>query len=430
MTGTGPHPARHATDMPQTIFASPTHEAVLHPRDADTVVVSFAERKEPPPAGFSGEAMLAKTGHAFCCIRSLTNDWYVGADVPACLEAVARAIRPYRHVILYGFSMGSYGALIAAQALNADRLVLMAPVANIHPDKDRRWIADYETLIAGRTATDLAPRIPAKAMVICVYDPKGPDRRHVADLKKICSVQDILTPRAGHMVFRFLNNGGILGTVARMLFQPRVDAAKAQALILSSKRNNSYYIGELARSLSRHPMLRRMLLRYGVRRFPADLAMRLDYAGAIAEAGQHAEAAAMIRTAVAENPRTALSVPVIRALVEYARTGGSPDAVADLIAPYASDLPRAREVQLLYSRFLRHSGQFDKAFRAHESFMKGGPFSAQGFVERGLIFEELDLPSQAEASYRAALAEAPEFRRAAQHLAKLEQSQRSKSQKL
>lgn len=411
--------------MTQTIFASPTHEAVLHPRDADTVVVSFAERKEPPPAGFSGEAMLARTDHAFCCIRSLTNDWYVGVDFPDCLDAVARAIRPYRQVILYGFSMGSYGALIAAQALDADRLVLMAPVANIHPDKDRRWIADYEALIGGKSVADLAPRIPAKARLICVYDPKGPDRGHVADLKALYPVQGILTPRAGHMVFRFLNNGGILGTVTRMLFQPQVDVAKAQALILSSKRNNSYYIGELARSLSRHPMLRRMLLRYGLRRFPADPALRLDYAGAIAEAGQPAEAAAMIRASVTENPRIAVSVPVIRALVQYAQNGGGFDAVADLIAPYASDRPRAREVQLQYSRFLRHTGRFDEAFRAHESFMKGGPFSAQGFVERGLIFEEQGLPLEAEESYRAALAEAPDFRRAAQQLARLAKRRRA-----
>ncbi|SNR66423.1 hypothetical protein [Paracoccus sediminis] len=415
--------------MTQTIFASSAYEAVLHPRDADTVVVTFAERKEPPPAGFSGQVMLAKTDHAFCCIRSLANDWYVGADFPACLDAVARAVRPYRQVILYGFSMGSYGALIAAQALDADRLVLMAPVANIHPDKDRRWIADYEALIAGRSVADLAPAIPAGTEVICVYDPKGPDRRHVADLKRLCSVRDVLTPRAGHMVFTFLSNGGILGTVARMLFQPDVDVARAQALILSSKRNNSYYIAELARSLSRHPMLRRMLLRYGVRRFPADLALRLDYAGAIAESGQPAEAAAMIRAAVAEHPRTAVSVPVIRALGLYAEHGGGFDAVADLIAPYASDQPRAREVQLLYSRFLRHTGRFDQAFRAHEAFMKGGPFSAQGFVERGLIFEKLALPFLAETSYRAALAEAPDFRRAAQHLARLEQDHRAQKEK-
>ncbi len=405
--------------MKTTLFASPTHEAFVCHRKANTVVVSFAERKEPPPAGFSGEAMLAKSPHAFCCIRSLTNDWYVGGDFAACLDAVADAIRPYAHVILYGFSMGSYGALISAAALDADRLVLMAPVANIHPDKDRRWIADYQGLIGGRSAADLASRIPAKTRVICVYDPKGPDRGHVADLKVACPVQVILTPRAGHMVFRFLNNGGILGSVTRMLFEPQVDIAGVQALVRSSMRQNSYYIAELARAMSRHKLLRRLVLRYGLYRFPGDLPLRLDYAGAIAEAGRFDRAAAMIRAVVAEKPTAAVSVAVIRALAQYAEQGGSPNAVADLIAPYASDRPRSREIQLLYARFLRHTRQFDQAIRAHESFMKGGPFSAQGFFERGLIFEELGQPVQAEANYRAALAEAPDFRRAAQQLARI-----------
>ena len=409
--------------MKKTLFASPAYQAFVHHRDTDTVVVSFAERKEPPPAGFSGEGMLAKTDHAFCCIRSLTNDWYVGADFPACLDAVAAAIRHYSRVILYGFSMGSYGALISAARLDADRLVLMAPVANIHPDKDRRWIADYQALIGGKTVADLAPRIPQKTRLICVHDPKGPDRVHLADLKALYPVQEILTPRAGHKVFQFLNNGGILGSVTRMLLQPDADIDKAQALVSASKRNNSHYIGELARSLSRHPMLRRMLLRYGVRRFPGDLVLRLDYAGAIAETGRLAEAAMMIRAVVAEKPTAAVSVAVIRALAQYAQHGGGLDAVSDLVAPYATDRPRSREIQLLYARFLRHTKQFDQAFRAHEAFMKGGPFSAQGFVERGLIFEELGQPAQAETNYRAALAEAPDFRRAAQHLARLQRRQ-------
>lgn len=48
--------------------------------------------------------------------------------------------------------------------------------------------------------------------------------------------------------------------------------------------------------------------------------------------------------------------------------------------------------------------------------MQGGPFSAQGFFERGLIFEALELPYMAEASYRNALAEDKTFQRAAHRL--------------
>lgn len=402
--------------MKRTIFSSPLYQAFVVHRAAETVVVSFAERKEPAPADFAGETMLAGTEHAYCCIRSLTNDWYVAPQFDACLMAVAGELRAYRRVVLYGFSMGSYGALISARALAADRLVLMAPVANIHPDRDRRWIGDYQAHIRDRSPDSLAPRIRDGTELICVYDPKGPDRGHVEDLKRRWPVQEILTPRAGHMVLRFLNNGGILGSTAKALFDPVVDIARLQARVSGSKKHNSYYISELARSLSRHRLLKRLLLQYALRRFPEDATARLDYAGALAEEGQHAEAAELIRAVVARNPGAAISVPVIRALAHYAETGGSPDAVADLIAPYATAAPRPREAQLLYARFLRHSRRFDEAFRAHDAFMQGGPFSAQGFFERGLIFEALDLPYMAESSYRRALAEDKGFHRAAQRL--------------
>ena len=406
--------------MKKTIFSSPSHEAFVVHRAAETVVVSFAERKEPVPANFSGEAMLAKTEHAYCCIRSLVNDWYVGPGYDACLEAVREELQTYQRVILYGFSMGSYGALISAKALNADRVVVMAPIANIHPQKDRRWIADYEEHIKEKAAADLSPKIPDNTEIICVYDPKGPDRGHVADLRALYPVQEIMTPRAGHMVFRFLNNGGILGSTTRALFETRVDIGQIQSQVIASKKNNSYYIGELARALTRHKFLKKILLRYAVRKFPKDLTIRLDYAGTLAEAGNTAQAAELIRTVVTENKNIALSVPVIRALVQYAENGGNREAVADLIVPYAAETPRAREAQLLYSRFLRHTKSFDDAFRAHEAFMKGGPFSAQGFFERGLIFEEVNLPYMAETSYRQALAEDQSFLRAAQRLRLLE----------
>jgi len=216
------------------------------------------------------------------------------------------------------------------------------------------------------------------------------------------------------MVLRFLNNGGILGSTAKALFDPVVDIARLQARLTASKKHNSCYISELAHTLSRHRLLKKLLLQYALRRFPEDATARLDYAGALAEEGQHAEAAELIRAAVARNPGAAARVPVIRALAQYAEAGGSPDAVADLIARHATAAP-ARGAAALY-RFLRHSRRVDEAFRAHDTFMQGGPFSAQGFFERGLIFEALDLPYMAETSYRRALAEDKGFHRAKRRL--------------
>lgn len=115
-----------------------------------------------------------------------------------------------------------------------------------------------------------------------------------------------------------------------------------------------------------------------------------------------------------------MGVPVTRALVRYAEAGGSDSDVADLVAVYETPRGRSREVQLLYSRYLRHVKRYDDAFRAHDFFMKGGPFSSQGYFERGLIFEELRLPYMAKECYRNAIAEDASFSRAKIRLNQLE----------
>lgn len=393
------------------VYSSDTYDAFALHKKSDTIIVSFAEREEPAPAGFSGEVMLEETGFSYCCVRSLQNDWYVHADFQLCLRELKAQTESYARVILYGFSMGSYGALMSAQDLGANRVIAMAPIANIHPEIDKRWIADYTDLIAGRSIQSLRPTIPVGTEVICVYDNKGPDAKHVVSLAEAHSVILLNTPRAGHMVLQFLNGAGILGDVARALMQEDIAMTDLQRKIMQSRRSNANYISELSKALTRHKSLQYRLLQYAIRRMPDDIALKLDFAGVTAERGQLEEAASIIRTAVTTSGKP-LSVPVIRALVKYAENGGRDADVADLIAPYNSSRARSREIQLLYSRYLRHVGRFDDAFRAHDMFMKGGPFSSQGFFERGLIFETLGLHYMANISYCSALKEDQTFHRA------------------
>ncbi|UTH46250.1 hypothetical protein [Loktanella salsilacus] len=407
--------------MRQNIYQSDIYEAFAVHKTSETIVVSFAERKEPAPAGFSGEAMLEKTGYAYCCVRAMQNDWYVHTDFQLCLQQLKKVTAHYSRIVLYGFSMGSYGALMAARDLKAQRVIAMAPIANIHPDIDKRWISDYAELITGRSAHDLRPDLPETTEIICVYDDKGPDLKHVEDLKRTHPVVPLITPKAGHMVFQFLNGAGILGSFTRALMQENVSRSELQNQIARTRKTNAHYISALSKSLSHHKTLRYRLLQYAVRQMPDDTTLKLNFAEVTAERGQLAEAAETIRSAVVASGRP-LSVPVIRALVQYAESGGSDTAIADLIAPYDSALPRSREIQLLYSRYLRHIGRLDDAFRAHEKFMKGGPFSSQGFFERGLIFEQLGLLFMAEKSYQSALHEDQTFHRARHQLARIKRS--------
>lgn len=405
--------------MKQTIYTTDNYEAFVVHKPSDTIVVSFAERKEPKPANFSGQPMLEKTGYSYCCVRSFENDWYIQKEFSKCLQRISEETSKYKRVILYGFSMGSYGALRSARELRASRVIVMAPIANIHPNWDKRWIPDYGHLIDGRNEASLDPEIRDGTEIFVVYDKKGPDVRHAKKLSAEQHTHVLNVDRAGHMIFQMLNGSGILGSVARSLMQPNVNLSSIQTLINKSKKNNAYYISELSRALDRHKKLRFILLKYAVIKFPNDDTLKLDLAGATAEAGNVIAAANMIRSIV-RRTRSPMGVPVTRALVRYAEAGGSDSDVADLVAVYETPRGRSREVQLLYSRYLRHVKRYDDAFRAHDFFMKGGPFSSQGYFERGLIFEELRLPYMAKECYRNAIAEDASFSRAKIRLNQLE----------
>lgn len=406
--------------MKETIYCTSRYEAYVNHVESNTIVVSFSERKEPKPANFSGEAMLYKAGFSYCCIRSLENDWYIHNEFESCLQAIKAETDKYNNVILYGFSMGSYGALRSAKYLCANRVIVMAPISNIHPECDKRWISDYSHLLNGRSEEALKPDFLPETDIFIVFDRNGPDVRHVEYISTHKKLRTINVERAGHMVFQMLNSSGILGKVARGLMQKNVDVDSIQNLINKSKKHSPKYISELSKALDKHKKLRFKLLNYAVSKFPEDNTLKLDLAGSTAEFGDVLGAANIIRSVVLRTG-SAMSVPVIRALVRYAESGGGDFEVSDLVSVYESSQGRSREVQLLYSRYLRHVKRYDDAFRAHEFFMKGGPFSSQGFFERGLIFEELKLPYMAKKCYYKALEEDKTFSRAKVRIKKLEE---------
>jgi lipoprotein NlpI len=101
--------------------------------------------------------------------------------------------------------------------------------------------------------------------------------------------------------------------------------------------------------------------------------------------------------------------------------------VQDIVAVLRSDKPRSREVQLWFSRYLRYVNDYDAAFRSHEAYMRGDDFHAHAHIERGLIFEKLNLPSLAEKEFIEAYQLAPNFATAkAMHAVALERQARRK----
>lgn len=398
-----------------TLFASDRYEAIFVDKSSSKILISFAERKEPAPASFFAKRLIDKEKCSAIYIRSLINDWYLGFDINDCIDIVSNIVShgKFKDVIIYGFSMGSYGAVRFAKKLGATRILIGGPIWNVHPSIDRRWLGDYAHLIEGKDASDLAPDVDGcSAEAYVLFDPKGPDAHHAQAISNALPAKFIFAPGAGHMVMSYLQSAGVLSSVVRQLLGSKVNTDQINFEIRKSRKNNSQYVLDLIQKLHRRPLLNGLALSYAARMNPDDVNVLLALSESKSTKGDIDEACKIINHVATLHPDVKLSTPMGKAITKFAEFGGDPKTIDIVIAEFESERDRSREVQLWWSRFLRWSKRYDDAFRAHVRFMNGGAFDAHGHFERGLIFERLGLSYMAESSWRAALAAEPKYERA------------------
>ena len=390
---------------------------------SDTLVLTFAERKEPKPADFFGLGFCDKERLSWIAVRSLENDWYLGSEMEQVFDAIRAGLARigYGRLVMFGYSMGSFGVIRSANLFSPDRIILGGPVAQLDPAVERRWLSDYRHLLPSyETAT--AAILPWKAAfdTVVIFDPNSEDALHVSALEPIARVQKLEIPGAGHMVLTYLRSAGVLGTVMRMLLQPRIDLLAITALIHKARKGNRTYLLALAEQLARRPLLQQKVLDHAARVLPEDWEVLLARAAGMAGRGDVEAAAEIIRKVVNSYGPRCFGVALGKAAYAFAIAGGKPEQISGVVDLFSGPRPRSREVQLWHARFLRATGEYDAAFAAHEMFMTGDPFEAHAHVERGLILETFGLWRGARDCFRRAHQLAPRFQPAEQHLRRAE----------
>lgn len=418
MTDTFPFPpgAKPFHDGPHFQVAARDH-------GSDIVVVTFAERKEPAPADFFAIRFLEKEACSYVAVRSLRNEWYLGPEMEQVFAAIRLALEqiPHRKLILFGYSMGSFGVIRAANLFMPDRIIISGPVASLDPAVERRWLSDYRDLLPeyAACAADILPfRKPFET--IAFLDPGCEDAAHVDILERSADLRRLEIAGAGHLVLTYLRDSGVLGTVMRMLMRPEPDLSAMARLIRQARKTNRSYLLSLSARLGHRAVLQERVLNYAVRTLPEDMGILLARACLSAQQRNLGDARKAILDVVAKHGPRCFGVALGKAITAFATAGGDPAEIAVAVALFASERKRSREVQLWYSRFLRASGEFDAAFAAHESFMTGDTFEAHAHIERGHIFEHFELWHAARDSYRKACEYAPNFPPARQNLTRME----------
>lgn len=128
------------------------------------------------------------------------EDWHQHDEFFVAMQVCRAFFGPAPQLTAYGFSMGGYGALLGAQALDASRAIAVSPQSSIDPAVvrfEKRYAEQWAKMDGWRH--DLGAHVDDSRSYIVLVDPlHAPDKKHEARLPKPANYSRILLHGAGH----------------------------------------------------------------------------------------------------------------------------------------------------------------------------------------------------------------------------------------
>lgn len=269
----------------------------------------YADRRHrilywPAPSGQTGQRLLATFEHGrdgmrrfgppvwpklanrhdldVMAVQTARRDWYVSHRSAALAEALTQLTQGYADVMLSGFSMGAYAALLYSRAAHARRVLAVSPQYSIDPA-----VAPFDTMrhhkfrLIGRPMPLPQDMGDTQVRGLLVYDPAiGADRQHAALIAAhFPNLSRCALPHGGHPATGALNDAGAVGVVSDMVITDAIDPGTIRALHRKVRPQSARYRLRLALAASeRHPARAAPLLRQIVQNPQADADQRLEAA--------------------------------------------------------------------------------------------------------------------------------------------------------
>ncbi|MGF1446449.1 MAG: tetratricopeptide repeat protein [Pikeienuella sp.] len=160
------------------------------PRARRPLVAVFDHLSEPPGGrilgkGFGTEAFLGE-GCDVLAVRCSQNLWFQDLLAAGDLaRSVAPALLGYRTRTGYGSSMGGYGALALAGPLGLDRVLAIAPQADLDLPGESRWRQQLATITArfGGFQPLKAHHLAGIKWATLLFDPVSEDAAQIAAIE-------------------------------------------------------------------------------------------------------------------------------------------------------------------------------------------------------------------------------------------------------
>ena len=231
--------------------------ALYQPRQSETLIISFAPRQDRQ--SIWGSSFLQRFGTALLGLVDYRASWFPAADMATVLEAVRPLLAPYRRIILYGFSMGGYGALKYSARLGAEAVLAFSPQYSIHPAEvgafdPRRARKFFNPHL--HEGMRIAPGdIGGQALIF--HDPLFYDDRRHAELIRAVAPEavPVLAPFTNHDTIRFAVEIGMVEPLLRELATGGpIDVEMLRPFMRARRLQSQDYVLRLAGHLrQRHP---------------------------------------------------------------------------------------------------------------------------------------------------------------------------------
>ncbi|MEM0988005.1 MAG: alpha/beta hydrolase-fold protein [Pseudomonadota bacterium] len=205
------------------LFALKDYLIEHYPGD-DTLWVTFDHAGLPkhPPEGRLGWAVpaLVSQGWEVVAIKARAADWFLRPEIAGFLQSkrFQRILAGKRRVILYGLSMGGFGAMVYASLIPGSVVLAISPQTTLDPAKVP-WEKRFDYAL-GENWTgpfgDVDARAPAHAEAYVLYSPKNRfDGPQIDRLEQFRPITHLALRGNAHVPGGMLQESGLLKLVVQ-----------------------------------------------------------------------------------------------------------------------------------------------------------------------------------------------------------------------
>jgi tetratricopeptide (TPR) repeat protein len=233
-----------------TVFSGADVDLRHRDMGGDICVVTFTSLSPTPHQEGFGERFFDKRGISAIHFLSKWNHWWQSAEMSDAIAQAKRLIAAhgYRRVIVYGASMGGYGAGLHSAEFAADATLMVAPQFSIDPAKEPsepRWVKEAARI--SFINDDMLARLSPTTMGLVVFDPRHElDQRQAVLFAGQANIEFLPIYFGGHMPGRVLLQADLLETLLLQMIAGSYSYGGFRQALRARRGNSQTYWSELA----------------------------------------------------------------------------------------------------------------------------------------------------------------------------------------